>query len=45
MDAKLTINSIEIKLGHRELIDICYSIEDCDRNAGVFHELAKSNSS
>ena len=45
MDARLIINGVEIKLGHKELVDICYSIEDYARNADIFHELAKSNSS
>jgi len=45
MDARLTINGVEIKLGHKGLLDISYSIDDCKRNAGVFHELAKSHSS
>jgi len=45
MDARLIINGVEIKLGHKELVDICYSIEDYARNVDILHELAKLNSS
>lgn len=44
MDARLILNGVEIKLGHKELIDICFFIKDCDRNTYIFHELAKSQS-
>ena len=44
MKAKLVINNVEKILGHRELTDLCYCLEDCEGNEEIFHELAKSKS-
>ena len=45
MDAKLTINDIEIALGHKVLEEIVYCLEDDSENSDLFHALAKSESS
>ena len=36
---------MEINLGHRELETIIFSLEDCERNKEISHELGKSKSS
>ena len=42
MKAKLIINNVEVVLGHKEMLDISLSLDDCHKNEGIFHELAKS---
>ena len=45
MEAKLVVNSVEIKLGHEELEEIAGCLSDSKKNRAVFDELAKSPSS
>ncbi len=42
MKAKLIINNKSLELGHRELIEISYVLDDCKEAKDIFHELAKS---
>lgn len=44
MKAELIINNVRLDLGHKELNEISYSLEDCKRNKDIFHELAQSTS-
>ena len=45
MNAELIINNVRLELGHKELNEISYSLEDCKRTKDIFHELAQSTSS
>lgn len=45
MNAKLTINDVEVVLGHKGLADITWWLEDKPANRDLFHELAKSECS
>ena len=45
MNAKLIINNIEVTLGHRQLEDLVFGLNDEPAMRDVFHELAKSSSS
>ncbi len=44
MKAELVINNVRLELGHKELNEISYVLNDCKRNRDIFHELAKSQS-
>jgi len=44
MHAELIINNIRLDLGHRELNEISYALDDCERTKDIFHELAQSPS-
>jgi len=44
MNAELIINNVRLELGHKELNEISYSLEDCKRTKDIFHELAQSTS-
>ena len=45
MNAKLTINDVEIVLGHKTLAEITYCLEDKPEHSDFFHELTKSKCS
>ena len=44
MKAKLIINNITLELGHRELNEISYALNDCEKIKDIYHELAQSPS-
>ena len=44
MHAELIINNVRLELGHRELNEISYALNDCKRTRNIFHELAQSPS-
>jgi len=44
MKAELIINNVRLELGHKELNEISYAMDDCERNKDIYHELAKSPS-
>ncbi|MBC2704288.1 hypothetical protein [Desulfobacula sp.] len=44
MKAELIINNVRLELGHRELNEISYALNDCERTKDIFHELAQSPS-
>ena len=44
MKAELIINNVRLELGHRELNEISYALDDCKRNKNIYHELAQSPS-
>ncbi|WP_300463658.1 hypothetical protein [Desulfobacula sp.] len=44
MTAELIINNVRLELGHRELNEIAYALDDCKRTKNIYHELAQSPS-
>jgi len=44
MTAELIINNIRLELGHKELNEISYALDDCKRTRDIYHELAQSPS-
>jgi len=44
MKAELIINNVRLEIGHRELNEISYALNDCERNKNIYHELAQSPS-
>ena len=44
MKAELIINHVRLELGHKELNEISYALDDCERNKDIYHELAQSPS-
>ena len=44
MKAELIINNIRVELGHKELNEISYALNDCKKAKDIFHELAQSPS-
>jgi len=44
MKAELIINNIRLELGHRELDEISYALDDCEKMKDIYHELAQSPS-
>jgi len=44
MKAELIINNARLELGHKELNEISYALNDCKRTRNIFHELAQSPS-
>jgi len=44
MKAELIINNVRLELGHKELNEISYALDDCERNKDLYHELAQSPS-
>ena len=44
MKAELIINNVRLELGHKELNEISYALDDCKRNKNIYHELAQSPS-
>jgi hypothetical protein len=45
MNAKLSINGVEIVLGHKALTEMTYCLQDNHENSDFFREMAKSNCS
>ena len=44
MKAELIINNTRLELGHKELNEISYALDDCKKAKDIFHELAQSPS-
>ena len=44
MKAELIINHVRLELGHKELNEISYALDDCERTKDIYHELAQSPS-
>jgi hypothetical protein len=44
MKAELIINNVRLELGHKELNEISYTLDDCKKAKDIFHELAQSPS-
>lgn len=44
MKAELIINNVRLELGHKELNEISYALDDCERTKNIYHELAQSPS-
>ena len=44
MNAELIINNVRLELGHKELNEISYALDDCERTKDIYHELAQSPS-
>lgn len=44
MKAELIINNTRLELGHKELNEISYALDDCKKTKDIFHELAQSSS-
>ena len=44
MNAELIINNVRLELGHRELNEISYALDDCVMAKDIYHELAQSPS-
>ncbi len=44
MKAELIINNTRVELGHKELNEISYALDDCKKAKDIFHELAQSPS-
>jgi len=44
MTAELIINNVRLELGHKELNEISYTLDDCKRTKDIYHELAQSPS-
>jgi hypothetical protein len=43
MQAKININGIEAIIGYTGLESVCQSLDDCEKNSDILHELANSN--
>ena len=44
MKAELIINNARLELGHKELNEISYALDDCKRTRDIYHEFAQSPS-
>ena len=44
MKAALIINNIKLELGHKELNEISYILDNCKKAKDIYHELAQSPS-
>ncbi len=44
MKAELIINNVKLELGHKELNEISYALDGCERAKDIYHELAQSPS-
>lgn len=42
MQSSIVVNGVEVSLGHRELENVCWMLEDCEKNREIFHEMATS---